>query len=105
MKTKMNMNEKVSRIGNFAFFHTGFNNPYCQMDAQDTPFNNRSGEVVVLGSSMIDFVAYTSTLPAQGETVLGSEFAKNFGGKGANQVIQISGQEITQIITVFHPLD
>ena len=45
-----------------------------------------SCEVVVLGSTAIDFVAYTSALPQKGETVFGTSFAKNFGGKGANQV-------------------
>ena len=43
-------------------------------------------EVVVFGSTAIDFVAYTNVLPQKGETVFGSSFAKNFGGKGANQV-------------------
>ena len=49
----------------------------------------KPSEVVVLGSVAIDFVAYTSSLPQQGETVFGSSFAKNFGGKGANQVVLI----------------
>jgi hypothetical protein len=43
-------------------------------------------EVVVLGSIAVDFVAYTNVLPQIGETVFGTSFAKNFGGKGANQV-------------------
>lgn len=44
--------------------------------------------VVVLGSTVIDFVAYTNNLPQKGETVFGSGFAKNYGGKGANQAVQ-----------------
>ena len=44
-------------------------------------------EVVVFGSTAIDFVAYSTALPQKGETIFGSSFAKNFGGKGANQVI------------------
>jgi hypothetical protein len=43
-------------------------------------------EIVVLGSIAVDFVAYTNVLPQIGETVFGTSFAKNFGGKGANQV-------------------
>lgn len=46
----------------------------------------KSPEIVVVGSVAIDFVAYTTSLPLRGETVLGSSFAKNYGGKGANQV-------------------
>lgn len=50
----------------------------------------KPSEVVVLGSVAVDFVAYTSSLPQLGETVLGSSFSKNFGGKGANQVVLIA---------------
>lgn len=48
---------------------------------------SKHSEVVVLGSIAVDFVAYTKVLPQIGETVFGSSFAKNYGGKGANQVI------------------
>ena len=48
--------------------------------------SSKYAEVVVFGSTAIDFVAYTSELPQRGETVFGTAFAKNFGGKGANQV-------------------
>ena len=51
----------------------------------------KSPEIVVVGSVVIDFVAYTSSLPLRGETVFGSSFAKNYGGKGANQVLMMSG--------------
>ena len=52
----------------------------------------KPSEVVVLGSVAVDFVAYTSSLPQLGETVLGSSFSKNFGGKGANQVVLIAAR-------------
>jgi sugar/nucleoside kinase (ribokinase family) len=41
--------------------------------------------VVVVGSTMIDMVAYTNKVPQAGETVIGEKFALGFGGKGANQ--------------------
>lgn len=45
------------------------------------------GTIVVVGSSNIDMVIYSSTLPKPGETVLGGEFLMNPGGKGANQAV------------------
>ncbi|CAH0563562.1 unnamed protein product [Brassicogethes aeneus] len=46
-----------------------------------------STDIVVVGSCMIDFVSYTSRLPKVGETIHGSKFVTNFGGKGANQCV------------------
>lgn len=43
--------------------------------------------VVVVGSTMIDMVAYTKKVPNAGETVIGDHFALGFGGKGANQAV------------------
>ena len=43
--------------------------------------------VVVVGSTMIDMVAYTKKVPSAGETVIGDSFALGFGGKGANQAV------------------
>ena len=43
--------------------------------------------VVVVGSTMMDMVAYTSKIPQAGETVSGDSFALGFGGKGANQAV------------------
>jgi len=45
------------------------------------------GRVVVVGSFMMDLVAYTSKLPAPGETVIGERFAMFLGGKGFNQAV------------------
>ena len=44
-------------------------------------------QVVVIGASVIDLVAYCPHMPAVGETVLGTDFQSGFGGKGANQCI------------------
>ena len=43
--------------------------------------------VVVVGSTMIDMVAYVKKVPHAGETVTGDSFALGFGGKGANQAV------------------
>ena len=44
-------------------------------------------KIVVVGSSNTDMVVQCPHLPKPGETVLGSDFAMNFGGKGANQAV------------------
>lgn len=49
--------------------------------------NNSSCDVVVIGSSNIDMVVRCSELPLPGQTILGSDFAMNPGGKGANQAV------------------
>ena len=41
--------------------------------------------VLVVGSINMDYVIHTERLPKLGETITGSDFAMNFGGKGANQ--------------------
>lgn len=43
--------------------------------------------VVVVGSIMVDLIAYADPLPRLGETVRGSAFHFGFGGKGANQAV------------------
>jgi ribokinase len=43
--------------------------------------------IVVVGSTMVDMVTYTSRIPQAGETVVGESFALGFGGKGANQAV------------------
>ena len=47
----------------------------------------RKPKIVVLGSINMDLVAIAPSLPAPGETVMGSEFATLPGGKGANQAV------------------
>ena len=46
-----------------------------------------ASDVVVIGASVIDLVAYCPHMPAVGETVLGTDFQSGFGGKGANQAV------------------
>ena len=45
-----------------------------------------SSKIVVVGSCNIDLIAYCDIAPSIGQTVLGNDFKKGFGGKGANQV-------------------
>jgi ribokinase len=47
----------------------------------------RVGTVVVVGSLNIDSVVEVERHPAPGETLLGGDLVKHFGGKGANQAI------------------
>ena len=49
-----------------------------------------SKNVLVIGSINVDYVIHTDRIPKLGETVTGSEFAMNFGGKGANQAVAIA---------------
>jgi len=50
---------------------------------------NRTPNVVVIGSLIFDFVAFTPRMPEQGETVEGHAFGMYPGGKGANQAVQV----------------
>ncbi len=43
--------------------------------------------ILVVGSTMIDLIAYARRLPEAGETLVGERFASGFGGKGANQAV------------------
>jgi len=49
--------------------------------------HHAEAKVVVVGSTMIDLIAYTGRLPDSGETVVGHGFEMGFGGKGANQAV------------------
>ncbi|MCY7417704.1 MAG: PfkB family carbohydrate kinase, partial [Chloroflexi bacterium] len=51
---------------------------------QDRPLGAR---ILVVGSTMIDLIAYARRLPEAGETLVGERFASGFGGKGANQAV------------------
>jgi ribokinase len=46
-----------------------------------------SPSILVVGSTMIDLIAYADRLPEAGETLLGTGFRSGFGGKGANQAV------------------
>lgn len=43
--------------------------------------------VLVIGSTMIDMIAYADRVPEPGETLVGNTFSLGFGGKGANQAV------------------
>lgn len=47
-------------------------------------------QIVVVGSTMIDMIAYSQKIPSAGETVIGDSFSLGFGGKGANQAVMAS---------------
>ena len=55
--------------------------------------------VVVVGSTMIDLVAYASRVPRSGETLVGERFQMGFGGKGANQAVmaRLLGAEVVMV--------
>lgn len=58
--------------------------------------------VTVVGSTMIDLVAYAERLPADGETVVGTSFHSGFGGKGANQAVMATrlGADVAMVAAV-----
>ena len=55
--------------------------------------------VIVVGSTMIDLVAYASRVPNRGETLVGERFQMGFGGKGANQAVmaRLLGSEVVMV--------
>ena len=55
--------------------------------------------IVVVGSTMIDLIAYADRLPGDGETVIGSTYETGFGGKGANQAVMAArfGAEVAMV--------
>ncbi len=58
-----------------------------------------NGRVVVVGSINVDLVVHADRLPLPGETVLGGQFARFQGGKGANQAVAAAraGASVTMI--------
>ena len=49
-----------------------------------------NGKVIIVGSINQDLTTYAPSLPAPGETILGSDFITAAGGKGANQAVAAS---------------
>jgi ribokinase len=47
----------------------------------------RTGQVIVVGSINVDLIVGVAHLPSPGETVLGSRFVEQNGGKSANQAV------------------
>jgi ribokinase len=58
--------------------------------------------ILVVGSTMIDLIAYAERLPEAGETLVGTEFRMGFGGKGANQAVAAArfGAQVAMVNTV-----
>lgn len=58
--------------------------------------------IVVVGSTMIDMVAYTQRVPEAGETIIGEKFLTGFGGKGANQAVMAKrfGGKVSMVNTL-----
>jgi ribokinase len=58
--------------------------------------------IVVVGSSNTDMIIKVAHLPKPGETILGGEFTKSAGGKGANQAVAAAraGGQVTFIAKV-----
>ena len=58
--------------------------------------------VYVLGSINTDLVIYTNRVPNEGETIAGSDFSVNAGGKGANQAVAVPllGSNVKMIAAV-----
>lgn len=55
--------------------------------------------IAVVGSTMIDLIAYTKRIPGPGETLVGDRFEMGFGGKGANQAVmaRLLGADVAMI--------
>ena len=55
--------------------------------------------LTVVGSTMIDLIAYAARMPDRGETVIGDRFAQGFGGKGANQAVmaRLMGAQVAMV--------
>jgi ribokinase len=58
--------------------------------------------LTVVGSTMIDQIAYAARMPDRGETVIGDHFAQGFGGKGANQAVmaRLMGAQVAMVNAV-----
>jgi ribokinase len=58
--------------------------------------------IVVVGSTMIDLIAYADRLPEDGETVVGTSYQTGFGGKGANQAVMAArfGADVALVNTL-----
>ena len=44
-------------------------------------------DIAVIGSNMVDLIAYINDMPKMGETLEAPDFKMGCGGKGANQAI------------------
>ena len=64
--------------------------------------DNSAPWLTVVGSTMIDQIAYAARMPERGETVVGDRFAQGFGGKGANQAVmaRLMGAQVAMVNAV-----
>jgi ribokinase len=55
--------------------------------------------ILVVGSTMVDMIAYADVLPGDGQTIVGKRFTTGFGGKGANQAVAAArfGARVTMV--------
>ena len=63
--------------------------------------------LTVVGSTMIDQIAYAGRLPERGETVVGDRFEQGFGGKGANQAVmaRLMGAHVAMVNSALALMD
>lgn len=61
-----------------------------------------SNKIIIIGSSNTDLVVQSERLPKAGETIIGTNFFQNQGGKGANQAVAAAklGGEVTFVANV-----
>ena len=61
--------------------------------------HRRPIRLAVIGSTMVDQIAYIERVPAAGETIVGERYQMGFGGKGANQAVMARrfGAEVAMI--------
>lgn len=59
-------------------------------------------DIAVIGSNMVDLIAYINRMPAEGETIEAPDFKMGCGGKGANQAIAAAklGAEVLMLTRV-----
>ncbi len=59
-------------------------------------------KIAVIGSSMVDLIAYTDVVPKAGETLVAKDFQMGCGGKGANQAVAAAllGSEVMMMARV-----
>jgi len=62
-------------------------------------WGDTGARIAVVGSTMIDLVAFTERVPDAGETLVGRRFQMGFGGKGANQAVMASllGADVSMV--------
>jgi len=58
--------------------------------------------ILVVGSTMMDLIAYADVLPGPGQTLVGTSFRMGFGGKGANQAVAAArlGAHVSMVTAV-----